>query len=46
MYYHPIDDQEEEQEVYRYLSWRQKRRIVAAGFILMTIAGFIIAVNG
>jgi hypothetical protein len=46
MYYHPYDEQQEEQETIRYLSWRQKRRIVAAGFILITVAGYILAVNG
>jgi hypothetical protein len=45
MYYHPYDEQHEEQEVSRYLSWKQKRRIVGAGFVLMTVLGFILAVN-
>jgi hypothetical protein len=44
MYYHPYDEQQEDQEAIRYLSWRQKRRIVAAGFFFMTILGFILAV--
>jgi hypothetical protein len=49
MSYHPYEEineeQYEEREIIRYLSWKQKRRIVAVGFILMTILGFILAVS-
>jgi fatty acid desaturase len=46
MYHHSYDQHQDDPEVIRYLSWRQKRRIVAFGMIIMTFLGYILAANG
>jgi hypothetical protein len=46
MYHHSYQEQQDDGEVIRYLSWRQKRRIVAVGMIVMTVLGYILALNG
>jgi hypothetical protein len=45
MYHHSYEVEPDETEEIRYLSWAQKRRIVAAGLFLMTVLGYILALN-